>query len=247
MRKKRVTPELIDSVDQILSNVSRFATTDKPKGLREHRLKMLAHGRNFVLLRVNGRSLFGPSRFAGYKRARLQDYLPPILDRDGKRTTPRIDRVLRQTGIRQLREGDGAQWKAAESEFLRQCSASGVRPTQHARTYWVIERDGENGPSTKSSSPRRLGGKHPRDSALEQAHPIEKDIEALLDSGPLDTETLALVAARIGQGRFRDAVSKKWDERCAVTGCSVREALRASHIKPWATSSSNERLDPDNG
>lgn len=35
--------------------------------------------------------------------------------------------------------------------------------------------------------------------------------------------------------------------KCAVTGVSVLELLRASHIKPWAIASDNERLDPDNG
>jgi len=57
----------------------------------------------------------------------------------------------------------------------------------------------------------------------------------------------ALVAARRGQGRFRRELLKLWDNCCAVTGCSVTEALRASHAKPWRRSSDAERLDPHNG
>ncbi len=38
-----------------------------------------------------------------------------------------------------------------------------------------------------------------------------------------------------------------WGGRCAVTGCSVVEVLRASHVKPWRRSSNKERLDPHNG
>ena len=246
MPKQRATPELIDSVDQLLENVRRFATTDKPDELREHRLKMLARGRNLVLLRADGESLFAPSRFAGYKGAKLEDYVGPE-ERDGKLSTPRIDRLLFPEGIRQIDARDGVQWEAAEAEFLRQCGAFGVRPAKYARSYWVVDRDGGQGLSAKSSSRRGGGRKAPRDSARQQAHPIERDIDALLDGLPVNTETLAMVAARIGQGRFRDAVSKKWDDRCAVTGCSVREALRASHIKPWAESSDRERLDPHNG
>jgi putative restriction endonuclease len=34
---------------------------------------------------------------------------------------------------------------------------------------------------------------------------------------------------------------------CAVTGCSVGEVLRASHIKPWKYSNNHERLDRNNG
>jgi predicted restriction endonuclease len=32
-----------------------------------------------------------------------------------------------------------------------------------------------------------------------------------------------------------------------VTNCSIREILRASHIKPWARSSNEDRLNPQNG
>ena len=38
-----------------------------------------------------------------------------------------------------------------------------------------------------------------------------------------------------------------WNDRCAVTGSETRDAIRASHIKPWSKSSDEERLDPRNG
>lgn len=57
----------------------------------------------------------------------------------------------------------------------------------------------------------------------------------------------ALVKARVGQGIFRDQVLELWSYQCAVTGCGVQEALRASHIKPWSESSDRERLDCYNG
>ena len=57
----------------------------------------------------------------------------------------------------------------------------------------------------------------------------------------------ALVKARIGQGIFRDDVLRMWSYQCAVTGCGIQEALRASHIKPWSESTDRERLDPFNG
>ena len=55
-----------------------------------------------------------------------------------------------------------------------------------------------------------------------------------------------LVQARLGQGEFRQALIAHW-RGCAVTGCSILEALKASHIKPWRVSSKAERLNPDNG
>jgi putative restriction endonuclease len=61
------------------------------------------------------------------------------------------------------------------------------------------------------------------------------------------TERQALVKSRIGQGPFREALVKRWDGRCAVTGFAIVKLLRASHIKPWRDSNHAERLDPYNG
>ncbi|MEK6259081.1 MAG: HNH endonuclease [Planctomycetota bacterium] len=64
----------------------------------------------------------------------------------------------------------------------------------------------------------------------------------------IDTTTkVALVNARVGQGLFRSQVLKVWGHCCAVTGSTTRDAIRASHIKPWRRSSNDERLDPQNG
>jgi hypothetical protein len=57
----------------------------------------------------------------------------------------------------------------------------------------------------------------------------------------------AVIQARVGQGIFRDDLGKLWGGKCAVTGVSTRELLRASHIKPWAVSSVEQKLDPENG
>ncbi|HEV2156177.1 HNH endonuclease signature motif containing protein [Bradyrhizobium sp.] len=69
--------------------------------------------------------------------------------------------------------------------------------------------------------------------------------EAKAESVPTTTE--ALIDARLGQGRFRAALEREWDGSCAVTGCSLLQMLRASHIKPWEASTDAERLDSQNG
>jgi putative restriction endonuclease len=61
------------------------------------------------------------------------------------------------------------------------------------------------------------------------------------------TITQALIAARVGQGKFRARVLQRWQGRCDVTGSAVIQAIRASHIKPWREATDAERLDPDNG
>jgi hypothetical protein len=60
------------------------------------------------------------------------------------------------------------------------------------------------------------------------------------------TERDLLVRARVGQGRFRDDLLELWSG-CAVTGITVPELVKASHIKPWRVSSNSERLDRFNG
>lgn len=61
-----------------------------------------------------------------------------------------------------------------------------------------------------------------------------------------NTEKLALVKARRGQGKFRESLLSFWG-CCALTECSELSLLRASHIKPWKVSENAERLDPYNG
>jgi hypothetical protein len=62
-----------------------------------------------------------------------------------------------------------------------------------------------------------------------------------------ETERQAHVQARLGQGQFRAELLRRWDGHCPVTRCSQEQALRASHIKPWRSSTSEERLNPANG
>ena len=52
----------------------------------------------------------------------------------------------------------------------------------------------------------------------------------------LGDEREALVKARIGQGRFRDALIDHWGS-CAVTEVADQDLLRASHIIPWSEAS----------
>ena len=61
------------------------------------------------------------------------------------------------------------------------------------------------------------------------------------------TTRLTMAQARLGQGQFRDAFMARWGDRCAVTGLTCPELLRASHVKPWKSSSHRQRLDPNNG
>lgn len=59
-------------------------------------------------------------------------------------------------------------------------------------------------------------------------------------------EREVVTKARIGQGRFRELLINQW-KNCAVTGCSNKSLLIASHIKPWRECSIEEAIDRYNG
>jgi len=66
------------------------------------------------------------------------------------------------------------------------------------------------------------------------------------DSAIRETEKLAIIRARNGQGLFKDRVSKI-ESRCRITGVENPVHLVASHWKPWRDSSNEERLNGENG
>lgn len=73
---------------------------------------------------------------------------------------------------------------------------------------------------------------------------IEKEINR--DSSLSDTDKIALVKSRRGQGKYKNNLTKI-ERHCRLTGTTNLSHLRASHIKPWAKSSNVERLDGNNG
>jgi hypothetical protein len=73
---------------------------------------------------------------------------------------------------------------------------------------------------------------------IEQQHILKADI-------PVTTRR-ALVQARIGQGLFKDRVSRM-ENRCRLTFVHNPAHLVGSHIKPWRESTNEERLNGANG
>lgn len=78
-------------------------------------------------------------------------------------------------------------------------------------------------------------------------------INSVIDPEPAQTFPIgatveATVKLRRNQTFFRNAVLSAYDQRCCITGISIKELLIASHIKPWAVSdSATERTNPKNG
>tara|TARA_Y100000817_G_scaffold104624_1_gene81974 strand:- start:217 stop:1116 length:900 start_codon:yes stop_codon:yes gene_type:complete len=73
---------------------------------------------------------------------------------------------------------------------------------------------------------------------------FENNISSSLED---ETESVRLIQARKGQGKFRRDLFNVWGSKCCVTGLTTATLLKASHIKPWKDSNNQERLNPNNG
>jgi hypothetical protein len=76
---------------------------------------------------------------------------------------------------------------------------------------------------------------------------LTSDIKSILNQKTNLTTKETMILARAGQGNYRAKVLKMWNLCCCVTGVTILDAIRASHIKPWSKSDDTERLDPNNG
>lgn len=84
---------------------------------------------------------------------------------------------------------------------------------------------------------------------LEQARaqaPAAAEVAAS-DSQQSTVGTQPSSSGRRLQSQWRKRVEALYGSRCVLTGCSHRALLRAAHIKRWADSTTQERLDPNNG
>lgn len=61
------------------------------------------------------------------------------------------------------------------------------------------------------------------------------------------TQRESIVKSRVGQGIFRSRILNKFNGKCLITGISIEKCLIASHIKPWAVCTNEERLSENNG
>lgn len=76
---------------------------------------------------------------------------------------------------------------------------------------------------------------------------IKEEQKILSNPNIAITEKEAIIKARIGQGIFKKNLITKYGGKCVVTGLKIKQALIASHIKPWAVCDNTERVDVNNG
>jgi len=73
---------------------------------------------------------------------------------------------------------------------------------------------------------------------------VQEELEKIENSNI--TEKEAIIKSRIGQGLFREKLLNKY-RFCVISKIDIPQLLVASHLKPWAVSTNNERLSINNG
>ena len=73
----------------------------------------------------------------------------------------------------------------------------------------------------------------------ETLHITEKEFEG--------KEKSVVIKQRVNQSVFRSMILSNYEERCAITGINIPELLVAGHIIPWAESTPQQKLNPENG
>ena len=77
---------------------------------------------------------------------------------------------------------------------------------------------------------------------------FEADFEVLSQAGLNSIDKAVTTKSRgIAQRVFRGNLLKLWKGTCAVTGVQETRILISSHIKPWASATSHEKVDRFNG
>ena len=81
---------------------------------------------------------------------------------------------------------------------------------------------------------------------LDSESDYEIDLEIVARHLEGDLERIQVTKSRRGQGTFKSNV-RLVENHCRITGVTNIKHLRASHIKPWAASNNEEKLDGFNG
>ena len=83
-----------------------------------------------------------------------------------------------------------------------------------------------------------------------KARMLHKSVEETLNISEkelIGKERTIAIRQRVNQNVFRSMVLSNYEGRCAITGINVPELLVAGHIIPWADSTPEQKLNPENG
>lgn len=79
---------------------------------------------------------------------------------------------------------------------------------------------------------------------------LQKTVEETLNISKQDLEgkeRSVVIKQRVNQSVFRTMILFNYENCCAITGINIPELLVAGHIIPWANSTPQQKLNPENG
>jgi hypothetical protein len=212
--------EPVKSLDDVRQNCDTLLEYLRSTGSTEEKFakEAVRKGTCFLPVRVGRELFFWPSRFIGYRTNTIRKHLAND-EKDGRLTNGWLSTILMSSPVED---------ESLEEAYKGFCIRVGIQVTKTGnfgvkRKFWPTD-------VRSTVSPEQLD-----------------DLQDIINDPALtDTEKLRLTAERIGQVDFRQSLIAEWG-CCAVTGCTTLAVLRASHIKPWRSSTSTERVDPKNG
>lgn len=136
MNRQRARSELVANVDEIVANIYRLHEMRAGSAAeRKFHIGRIKNGKVFVALEHEGRLLFAPSKFAGYRDNNL-NHLSRLGERHGSDTNVRISRLLgEEIGPTH------PEHKRLDKAYEKYCRAGGFFPSLHtrARRFWLVQ------------------------------------------------------------------------------------------------------------
>lgn len=122
---------LVTSKEEIIDTLIHFSNyqSNHNDDEFEYYKQTLKAGKNFVFANYEGKYIFCPSRFVGYKDCTIANHRKAI-NKNGSTTTSKITDILNQKNHKN---------NAAEQEFLQLCKKLNIIPDNKDRTYWKID------------------------------------------------------------------------------------------------------------
>ena len=119
--------DLVESIDEIIENImtlNSYLFDDRDYYNRDWAEERIRLGSNFVACRIEGRIMFYPTRFIGYKNNDMDRHSREYID--GRDTTNLMNKLF----------NGKCQTDILENEYLDFMAYLELKPTNKKRKYW---------------------------------------------------------------------------------------------------------------
>ena len=177
------------------------------------------------------------------KTTYISEIIDALYNLDGEASLKEITSYIEKKGVLPYITTN-ENWKRRVSASLQECCSLTKSYTGYKDIFYSVEGLGSGFWGLKSNTDFNDGNE-----TIGMIRPYEKRIIDCVndDKSIPDTEKIAIIKARVGQGKYRDKLLDKYTG-CIVTGIKDARLLIASHIKPWSKCDNNaDKVAVDNG